>query len=51
MPGYTDDGINIKPIDREAFLTARSNYYIARKLNKNGTPVSKVAQELGLEPI
>ena len=51
MPGYKDDGINIKPIDREAFLTARSNYYIARKLNKNGTPVSKVARELGLEPI
>ena len=51
MPGYTDDNINIKPIDKEAFLTARSNYYIARKLNKNGAPVSKVAQELGLEPI
>lgn len=32
-------------------LTARSTYYIARKLNKNGAPVSKVAKELGLEPI
>jgi aldehyde:ferredoxin oxidoreductase len=51
MPGYKDTGINIKPIDKEAFLTARSNYYIARKLNKNGMPISKVAQELGLEPI
>jgi aldehyde:ferredoxin oxidoreductase len=51
MPGYAGDGINIKPIDKEAFLTARSNYYIARKLNQNGTPVSKVAKELGLEPI
>ena len=51
MPGYKDDGINIKPIDKEAFLTARSNYYIARKLNENGAPVSKVAKELGLEPI
>ena len=50
-PGDKGDGINIKPIDREAFLTARSNYYIARKLNKNGTPVPKVAKELGLEPI
>jgi aldehyde:ferredoxin oxidoreductase len=50
-PGYKGDGINIKPIDKEAFLTARSNYYIARKLNKNGTPVPKVARELGLEPI
>lgn len=50
-PGYKGDGINIKPIDKEAFFTARSNYYIARKLNKNGTPVPKVARELGLEPI
>jgi len=50
-PGDKGDGINIKPIDKEAFLTARSNYYIARKLNKNGTPVPKVARELGLEPI
>lgn len=51
MPGYTGDGINIEPIDKEAFLTARSNYYAARKLNKNGSPVSTVAQKLGLEPI
>jgi aldehyde:ferredoxin oxidoreductase len=50
-PGYKDDGIDIQPIDKEAFLTARSNYYIARRLNKNGTPISKVAKELGLEPI
>ena len=50
-PGYKGDGINIKPIDKEAFLAARSNYYIARKLNKNGTPIPKVARELGLEPI
>ena len=51
MPGYTNEGINIKPIDKEAFLTARSSYYIARKLNKDGTPILKVAKELGLEPI
>jgi aldehyde:ferredoxin oxidoreductase len=50
-PGYKDNDINIKPIDKEAFLTARSNYYVARKLNKNGRPVLKVARELGLEPI
>jgi hypothetical protein len=51
MPGHKDGSINIKPIDREAFLTARTHYYIARKLNKNGTPVLKVAKGLGLEPI
>jgi aldehyde:ferredoxin oxidoreductase len=51
MPGHTDAGINIKPIDKEAFLTARSNYYTARKLDKNGMPTMKVAKELGLEPI
>jgi aldehyde:ferredoxin oxidoreductase len=51
MPGYTDEGINIKPIGKDAFLTARSSYYIARKLNKDGTPILKVAKELGLEPI
>jgi aldehyde:ferredoxin oxidoreductase len=51
MPGYTNESINIKPIDKEAFLTARSRYYIARKLNKDGTPILKVARELGLAPI
>jgi len=51
MPGYTDEDINIKPIDKDAFLTARSSYYIARKLNKDGTPILKVVRELGLEPI
>ncbi|HSQ86072.1 MAG TPA: aldehyde ferredoxin oxidoreductase C-terminal domain-containing protein, partial [Desulfobacterales bacterium] len=51
MPGYTNESINIKPIDKEAFLTARSSYYIARKLNKDGTPILKVAKELGLKPI
>lgn len=51
MPGYKDTGIDIKPIDKEAFLTARSNYYMARKLDKNGMPIPAVAKELGLEPI
>jgi aldehyde:ferredoxin oxidoreductase len=49
MPGYTDADVDIKPIDKEAFLNARSNYYTARKLDKNGMPVLKVAKELGLE--
>jgi aldehyde:ferredoxin oxidoreductase len=51
MPGFTDAGIKIQPIDKEAFLIARSNYYTARKLNKNGMPILKVAKELGLDPI
>jgi aldehyde:ferredoxin oxidoreductase len=51
MPGYKDAGTHIKAIDRDAFLTARSNYYKVRKLNKNGMPILAVAQELGLEPI
>jgi aldehyde:ferredoxin oxidoreductase len=51
MPGYKDAGIDIRPIDKKAFLAARSNYYIARKLDKNGAPVANVAKELGLEPI
>ncbi len=47
--GEKDGSIQIDPIDREAFLTARSNYYRARKLDKNGMPVPKVARQLGLD--
>jgi len=49
--GEKDGSIQIDPIDRAAFLTARSNYYRARKLDKNGMPVPKVARQLGLEPL
>ena len=51
MAGDQNSGIRIGPIDRDAFLTARSNYYMARKLNKSGMPVSAVARNLGLGPI
>ena len=49
--GEKDGSIQIDPIDRAAFLTARSNYYRAIKLDKNGMPVPKVARQLGLEPL
>jgi aldehyde:ferredoxin oxidoreductase len=51
MAGDQNSSVRIGPIDRDAFLTARSNYYIARKLNKIGIPVSAVAKNLGLAPI
>ena len=50
-PGEKDGGIQIEPIEREAFLSARSNYYRDRKLDKNGMPVPKVARQLGLRPL
>ena len=49
--GNQNSSVRIGPIDRDAFLTARSNYYMARKLDEIGMPVSAVAQNLGLAPI
>ncbi len=49
--GDQNGSVRIGPIDRKAFLTARANYYMARKLSQNGLPIATVAQELGLEPI
>ncbi len=49
--GDKNGSIRIEPIDRKAFLSARSNYYTARKLDQNGMPVPKVARQLGLEPL
>ena len=48
-PGYKNESIDVEPIDREAFLTARSNYYVVRKLDKKGMPVPETAKKLGLE--
>ena len=47
-PGYKNGSIDIDPIDRESFLKARSNYYVVRKLDKNGMPVPDTARKLGL---
>ncbi len=51
MAGDQNSSIRVAPIDREAFLTARSNYYMARKLDENGMPIPAIAQDLGLAPI
>jgi aldehyde:ferredoxin oxidoreductase len=48
-PGYKNENIDIHPIDREAFLTARSDYYSVRKLDKKGMPVPETAKKLGLD--
>jgi aldehyde:ferredoxin oxidoreductase len=48
-PGYKNENIDIHPIDREAFLTARSKYYRVRKLDQKGTPDPDAAKKLGLE--
>jgi aldehyde:ferredoxin oxidoreductase len=50
-PGDSDGHVQIKPIDRAAFLSERSNYYRARKLDKNGMPIQEVARQLGLAPL
>ncbi|MEA1946300.1 MAG: aldehyde ferredoxin oxidoreductase family protein [Thermodesulfobacteriota bacterium] len=47
-PGYKNTSIDIDPIDREAFLKARSNYYRVRKLDKKGMPIPDAAKKLGL---
>ncbi len=48
-PGYKNESIDIDPIDRKAFLEARSNYYLVRKLDKNGMPIPETAKKLGLD--
>ena len=50
-PGYKDSSIEVQPINRKDFLKARSDYYIVRKLDKEGAPVSETTRELGLESI
>jgi len=46
--GSGADGMSIPPLDREAFLTARANYYRIRGLDDNGRPLAQKAGELGL---
>jgi len=47
--GSSGNAIEIKPVDREAFLQARANYYTGRGLDTNGLPQPEKAGELGLE--
>jgi aldehyde:ferredoxin oxidoreductase len=47
--GYCDDDLCIAPLDRKAFLRARSNYYQIRGLSEDGLPTRAKCGELGLE--
>jgi aldehyde:ferredoxin oxidoreductase len=48
-PGTPGGGIKVPPIDREAFLQARHNYYVVRGLDKNGAATPETLQRLGLD--
>ena len=48
-PGSHGDGISVKPIDRDAFLKARADYYAIRGLDANGMPTTEKCEELGLD--
>lgn len=48
-PGSSGNAIDIPPIDRQAFLQARSDYYRVRGLDANGIPTPEKAKALGLE--
>ena len=47
-PGSSGNNIEIQPIRRDDFLTARNNYYIVRGLDGNGLPTKEKSEELGL---
>ncbi|MFC1566654.1 aldehyde ferredoxin oxidoreductase family protein [bacterium] len=47
--GTSGNGIKIKPIDRDEFLKARSDYYKVRGLDENGMPRKEKVEELGIE--
>jgi len=46
--GTSGNGIEIKPLEREAFLEARSRYYRIRGLDEDGRATQEKAEELGL---
>lgn len=48
-PGSSGNAIETPPIDREAFVRARSDYYRVRGLDANGLPTREKAMELELE--
>jgi aldehyde:ferredoxin oxidoreductase len=49
LAGYKNGSIDMGPIDRQAFLKARSDYYRVRKLDKKGMPLPDTAMKLGLD--
>ena len=46
--GTSGNGIEVKPLDREAFLEARSRYYKIRGLDEDGRATKEKAEELGV---
>jgi len=46
--GTSGSGIEIKPLDRQAFLQVRANYYQIRGLDPKGKPTPEKVRELGL---
>jgi aldehyde:ferredoxin oxidoreductase len=48
-PGTSGRGIDIPPLSRSDFLTARQKYYCIRGLSANGQPTEEKARELDLE--
>lgn len=47
-PGTSGGGVEIKPIDRNAFLEARRSYYAIRGLDEEGRPTDIMTKRLGL---
>lgn len=47
--GTSGGGVEIAPINRDAFLEARRNYYTVRGLDEDGRPTEEKISELGLE--
>jgi len=46
--GSSGTALEIKPLDREAFLDARARYYRIRGLDEQGLPTEQKSEELGL---
>ncbi|WP_319543427.1 aldehyde ferredoxin oxidoreductase family protein [uncultured Pseudodesulfovibrio sp.] len=47
--GTSGGGVDVTPINREEFLTARANYYRVRGLDENGNPTQETTERLGLD--
>jgi aldehyde:ferredoxin oxidoreductase len=46
--GSSSAQIRIRPLDRQAFLDARSNYYRIRGYDEDGVPTQELMERLGL---
>jgi aldehyde:ferredoxin oxidoreductase len=47
--GSSNENIKIMPLDRQEFLSARSNYYRAREYGPRGIPEDTLMRKLGIE--